>query len=73
MVYALLRERLERRAWVDRQIAGFALVLSGGADELPDVDDVFTRFDEYLLSPLGSPVARTPEQRALRRLLLGHE
>lgn len=72
MSLALLVERIERRAMVDRQIAGFAMAM-GAKTDLPDPDDILVRFNDWLSSPLENATLRTPEQRALRRVLLGHE
>lgn len=73
MAYALVLERIDQHAMVERQVVGFALVMGAKGVDLPDPDAMRIRFEEWLVSPLNAPVQRTPEQRALRKVLLGHE
>jgi len=72
MAYALIVERLDHRALVDRQVAGLAMVL-GATGELPDPGAARLQFDEFLASPLHAGQTLSAEQRALRKVLLGHE
>jgi hypothetical protein len=73
MSYALLVDRIERRALVDRQIAGVALAMGATDVDLPDPDEQLRRFDDWLVSPLKQTATLSAEQRALRKVLLGHE
>jgi hypothetical protein len=72
MSYALLVDRIERRALVDRQIAGTALAMGAADMELPEPEERLQRFDEWLVSPLEAGSKLSREQQALRKVLLGH-
>lgn len=71
MAYAVLVDRIERRALADRQGAWMAVVMGAKNVELPDPAEHVARFDEWLASPLAPQ--RSTEQQALRRVLLGHD